>query len=88
MIWVGQIRVFKGMNLVSPYCIINKRGTHVKILRQVRGETIPTISIPVYNLFYPIDQNACRIEPLLFENECPPDPVLICRRDLRKYCSV
>ena len=43
------------------------------------------MTLPIFNLFYPVDQNAARIEPLLFESDCPPEPVLICRRDLSMF---
>ena len=54
-------------------------------MRKARGEMIPQSSFRIYNLFYGVDSNACRIEPIFMENSAPPEPVLISRRDLCKY---
>ena len=52
--------------------------------RKYSGMKVPPIHVPIFNLFYPIDQNAARLEPIFMQDECPNEPILLCRRDLCK----
>ena len=52
--------------------------------RKYSGKNVPPIHVPIFNLFYPIDQNAARLEPIFMQDECPNEPILLCRRDLCK----
>ncbi|CAG5085848.1 Oidioi.mRNA.OKI2018_I69.PAR.g11028.t1.cds [Oikopleura dioica] len=52
--------------------------------RKYSGMKVPPIHVPIFNLFYPIDQNAARLEPIFMQDECPNEPILLCRRDLSK----
>ena len=52
--------------------------------RKFSGVNIHPLHVPIFNLFYPIDQNAARLEPIFMQDECPNEPLLLCRRDLCK----
>ncbi|CAG5085851.1 Oidioi.mRNA.OKI2018_I69.PAR.g11028.t2.cds [Oikopleura dioica] len=54
--------------------------------RKYSGMKVPPIHVPIFNLFYPIDQNAARLEPIFMQDECPNEPILLCRRDLYTGC--
>lgn len=68
----------------SGLLLFNCPLAYLILQRKFSGVNVHPIHVPIFNLFYPIDQNAARLEPIFMQDECPNEPLLLCRRDLSK----
>lgn len=71
----------------SGLLLFNCPLAYLILQRKFSGVNVHPIHVPIFNLFYPIDQNAARLEPIFMQDECPNEPLLLCRRDLCKNDS-